>query len=291
MGFHFEPGTTIDGIPIGKILQTMTDVRLFRPITDNKVAETCLARGLIRRDPVDDAAFLLTDLGSRLRAGKVGERIPLLEANQRFETFMEDICLTLEERGHEDGHIQTAWLFGSLMRGDPTIGDVDMIIELPFRKKPDPFFSTEDDTFDLRHMPIPCQQISITCEQGKVSWDFVGEPGLHPDNMGFDDPPGLASIDTDQGRYRTGTPDEETVLETLAAVRELLENGEAVPLSLAATLRRDVVARYTGGANSPEPAAALIDIAGLWEDFGEIDDELRDAILAIAPEEACAPGF
>lgn len=130
MGFHFEPNTTIDRIPIGDILQALKNARLCRGPIKPSVAEVCEARAFLRRDPCDDRSFMLTDLGNRVRAGVVGERLPLFEANLRFEEFMEEVCASIEAYRQEktDGDVQTAWLYGSLMRKEPTVGDVDLIM-------------------------------------------------------------------------------------------------------------------------------------------------------------------
>lgn len=292
MGFHFEPNTTIDRIHIGAIIQTMKNVRDCRGQVDPRVAEVCEARGFLRRDPCDEGSFLLTDLGNHLRSAVVGERVPLAAALMRFQAFMDDVCLTYEERRVEDGEVAKAWLFGSLMRKEPTIGDIDLYIELPGRRKPEPFFSITEDSLDLRMMAIPCQEISITCEQGCVSWQLIGQPGLFPGNTSLEDPPGPVSIDTDKGRFRTGTPDEAMVMETVATVRELIANGETVPLPLAATLRRDLIARYADGANSGEAAAILLGHMGEWRNCPEGQERFRETILQIETEpDAFEPGF
>lgn len=280
MGFHFEPSTAIDRVDVRTIIQALKSVRQARDGLSPEVLELCLRRQFLEQCPASHTGFRLTKLGNRMRAGVVGDRVPLSVALGRFEEFMEGICMDYEGWGGPDGEIDTVWLFGSLMRKEPTIGDIDIAISLPAPRRLDPFFSIAEDMSELRHMAIPCQEIAIIREQGYVSWEFRGEPGLYPGATSTAEAAGPVSVDTNRGRFWSGTPEEDMVLGTLGKVRQLIGQGDPVPLPLAATLRRELIARYTEGANSDEPAAAFLNHMEDWRRCPEGRERFREAILA-----------
>lgn len=288
MGYHFDEDTTVHGHPIRNIIRCLEQVRDFSRKPDRALAAVCRELGLLREDPCDAEAFLITDAGNRVRSGKVGPRIPYREAASKLEAFMEELCGIHEDRRPADGIIDQGWLFGSLMRREPTIGDVDLCIHLPGRMKPDPFISV-GDSIDLRLMAIPCQEIRISCEAGAVGWELVGEPGPHPACTSLEDTPPTESFRTDQGTFRTGTPDEDTVVRTIETVRTLLDCGIGIPDTVLATLRRDLVARYTDDCHASEPAAALMEPLAAWIADPDMAEEFYDTLAAFTPEAEGAP--
>lgn len=268
MGFHFDNNTTIDRVHIRDIIRALKDVKEFRPITDPAARLICLNKGLVRPDPCDKNAHLLTDLGNRVRTASLGERVPLQDAKIRFDAFMLKVCRAFETDKtlpvRDADPLVEGWLFGSFMREEPTIGDIDLVLPLPDGFKPDPFISRAEDHLDLINMPIPCRPLRVSLRGGRAEWGFSGEVGYHPANTShlYDDPSEPVTLMTDKGLYRSGTPSLDDVIATLEEAAEALRSEDILPLPLAATVRRDIIARYTGGANADETPAGLIDLIG-----------------------------
>ena len=268
MGFHFDANTTVDRVPIREIIRALKDAKEFRPISDPAARLVCINKDLVRTDPYDENASLLTDLGNRVRTASFGERVPLQDAKTRFDAFMLRVCRAFETDKtlpvRDADPLVEGWLFGSFMREEPTVGDIDLVLPLPNGFRPDPFISLAEDHLDLINMPIPCRPLRVSLREGRAEWGFAGEIGYHPANTShlYEDPSEPVTLMTDKGLYRSGTPSLDDVIATLEEAAEALRSEDVLPLPLAATVRRDIIARYTGGANGDESPAHLIDLIG-----------------------------
>lgn len=268
MAFHFDNNTTIDRVHITDVIRALRDIKEFRPVSDRAALAVCVRHELVRPDPCAGDAYLLTDLGNSVGNGQIGERIPLANAKIRFDAFMNKVCRAFEADKtlpvRDADPLVVGWLFGSFIREEPTIGDIDIFISLPQGFRSDPFISVAEDHLDLTYLPIPCQAIKVILRGGRAEWEASGEIGYHPRNTVhyLHDPCEPVSLMTDEGVYRSGTPTLDEVTATLEEAAEVLRGEDILPLPLAATVRRDIIARYTDGANAEEAPAPLIDHVG-----------------------------
>ena len=104
-----SPGKTID-------LKTVFPERSDGAI----VFEECLDRGLI-----DPTITKLTETGEALALAKANPRTPLAKAQAVLNSFLDRIeALRCNPDGVQD--VDQVWLFGSLMRGADSVGDIDV---------------------------------------------------------------------------------------------------------------------------------------------------------------------
>jgi hypothetical protein len=106
------------------------------------VFEECLDRSLI--DPKNESG--LSERGEAIARGKAKHRTPRAKAQALLEDFLQRI----DKLNHDpDGvrYIEEVWLFGSMMRGEDTVGDIDMAL-LSDRR---PEYRTDHD-FRRKHL-------------------------------------------------------------------------------------------------------------------------------------------
>ena len=100
----------------------MIDLNVFPERRDGAIVfEECLDRGLIAPDR---DGFKVTDAGMAVAASKLRPRTPLVVAQRIFDDFLDRV-----ERVNSDPdsvlRVEQVWLFGSLMREEATVGDID----------------------------------------------------------------------------------------------------------------------------------------------------------------------
>lgn len=106
-----SPGNMID-------LKTVFSLRRDGAI----VLEECLDRGLI-----DPAMMKLTEAGEAIARAKAKSRTSLAKAQAVLNTFLDRIeILSHDPEGVQD--VDQVWLFGSLMRGEDSVGDIDLAV-------------------------------------------------------------------------------------------------------------------------------------------------------------------
>lgn len=86
------------------------------------VFEECLDRGLIE---VKNGSFVLTEDGEALARGKALKRTPLPKALEVLNDLL-DRAAALNSDPEGIGFIDQIWLFGSVMREAPEVGDIDL---------------------------------------------------------------------------------------------------------------------------------------------------------------------
>ena len=119
-----SPGKTID-------LKTVFPERSDGAI----VFEECLDRGLI-----DPTITKLTETGEALALAKANPRTPLAKAQAVLNSFLDRIeALRCNPDGVQD--VDQVWLFGSLMRGADSVGDIDVAVTRSRR----PHFANDHD--------------------------------------------------------------------------------------------------------------------------------------------------
>lgn len=86
------------------------------------VFEECLDRGLI--DPV---TMQLTPAGETLTRAKAQKRTPLKKAEAVLQQFL-DRAAAMNDDPDAISQVDQVWLFGSVMRREPTVGDIDLAV-------------------------------------------------------------------------------------------------------------------------------------------------------------------
>lgn len=119
-----SPGNMID-------LKTVFPLRRDGAI----VFEECLDRGLI-----DPATLKLTEAGEVIARAKAKSRTPLAKAQSVLNEFLDRIEI-LNRDSDAVQQVDQLWLFGSLMRGEETVGDIDLALTMSRR----PRFATDHD--------------------------------------------------------------------------------------------------------------------------------------------------
>jgi predicted nucleotidyltransferase len=100
----------------------MIDLKIFPQRRDGAIVfEECLDRGLIEPD---GSGFKITQAGEAIADSKLRPRTALAAAQRVFDDFLDRV-----ERVNADPdsvlQVEQVWLFGSLMREEPTVGDID----------------------------------------------------------------------------------------------------------------------------------------------------------------------
>jgi predicted nucleotidyltransferase len=88
------------------------------------VFEECLDRGLIE---VKDKAAI-SEKGETVARGKVTRRTALARAQATLDDFLQRVHI-LNHDPNAVRYVEQVWIFGSLMRGDDTVGDIDLALE------------------------------------------------------------------------------------------------------------------------------------------------------------------
>ena len=90
------------------------------------VFEECLERGLIERK-VSGRGYALSDKGLIVARGKTKPRTPLAQAQEVLDGFLRRVdALNCDPDAVR--YIDQVWLFGSVLRGQDTVGDIDLAL-------------------------------------------------------------------------------------------------------------------------------------------------------------------
>lgn len=84
--------------------------------------EECIDRNL-----VDPSSYKPNDSGEALARAKARKRSPLIEADRVLEEFLQRVE-ALNSDAEAIGRVSEIWLFGSLLRRHPDVGDIDMAV-------------------------------------------------------------------------------------------------------------------------------------------------------------------
>src|SRR5260370_7368061 len=88
------------------------------------VFEECLDRGLIELKD----GLTVCEKGESVARGKVTQRTPLAQALMVLDDFLR--CVESLNHGPDAArYVEQVWAFGSLMRGEDTVGDIDLALE------------------------------------------------------------------------------------------------------------------------------------------------------------------
>jgi hypothetical protein len=88
------------------------------------VFEECLDRGLIELQD----GFAVSEKGETVARGRVVRRTPLAQAQMILDDFLRHV----EMVNHDPDavrYVERVWVFGSLMRGEEAVGDIDLALE------------------------------------------------------------------------------------------------------------------------------------------------------------------
>jgi len=88
------------------------------------VFEECLDRGLI--EPKD--GFTVSEKGETVARGRVVRRTPLAQAQMVLDDFLRHVEM-LNQDPDAVRYVERVWVFGSLMRGEEAVGDIDVALE------------------------------------------------------------------------------------------------------------------------------------------------------------------
>jgi predicted nucleotidyltransferase len=88
------------------------------------VFEECLDRGLIELKD----GLTVSDKGETVVRGKVTRRTPLAQAQMVLDDFLQRVD-TLNHDPDAVRYVEQVWAFGSLLRGEHTVGDIDLALE------------------------------------------------------------------------------------------------------------------------------------------------------------------
>ena len=110
----------------------MIDLKTFPQRRDGAIVfEECLDRGLIAPD---GSGYRITQAGEAIADSKLRPRTALAAAKRVFDDLLDRV-----ERVNADPgsvlQVEEVWLFGSLMREEPTVGDIDAA--LVARRRPE----------------------------------------------------------------------------------------------------------------------------------------------------------
>jgi hypothetical protein len=103
----------------------LIDLRAVFPLRRDGaiVFEECLDRGLIDAETLE-----ITENGKTIARAKVQHRTPISKAQTLLGDFLRRVdALNHDPRGVH--YVEQVWLFGSLMRGGETVGDIDLALE------------------------------------------------------------------------------------------------------------------------------------------------------------------
>lgn len=146
MGISIPAGFTIAGFNIDQVKSTLKRVRLKGTLgrtlsaadfLDGDRSASILLQELLDRGDIalpadsDPTQFYveLTDAGRSLLASKTVPRTPIAEADLVLERFLERIKVFNDDPDNPE-FIEQAWLFGSVMRREETVGDIDIAVSL-----------------------------------------------------------------------------------------------------------------------------------------------------------------
>jgi hypothetical protein len=93
------------------------------------VLEECLDRGLL-----DRADLKITPAGETIAGAKVTARTPLAKAQAVLDALLERAHL-MEQDPDAITQVEEIWLFGSVLRGEVTVGDIDLAIPTSRRER------------------------------------------------------------------------------------------------------------------------------------------------------------
>lgn len=136
MGISFERGDSIAGYPVSLYKRALSSylrtndpgclINLRSVFGCRRVGavvyEECLDRGLIEQE-----TGVVTEEGMVVLRSKSAARTPLAKAQQILGDFLNRID-ALNSDPEAIRVVDQVWLFGSLMRAEPTVGDIDLAI-------------------------------------------------------------------------------------------------------------------------------------------------------------------
>ncbi len=93
------------------------------------VFEECIDRGLIDAEKLE-----ITEKGMAIARGKAKRRTTLVQAHALLNTFLERVE-SLNRDPDALTSVTQVWLFGSLLRGEETVGDIDAAFKTEWRQK------------------------------------------------------------------------------------------------------------------------------------------------------------
>ena len=131
MGFHLPDTCSIAGVPITEMVEQLgIGETIFLHDTAGPsldILERAQSGGLVTRPGAD--LFERTDTGFALTKAAFRPRVTLGEADRVFDNLLARL-----DRIEAEGHIffPEIWLYGSYMRRDPMVGDIDLCIDWGF---------------------------------------------------------------------------------------------------------------------------------------------------------------
>ncbi|MCE6958292.1 hypothetical protein LAZ40_04380 [Cereibacter sphaeroides] len=221
MALHLPPDSTFEGIPAEEV-QAFLRERMDRWRSEDpvrfdtagcldersfEILDSCEAHGLVRDEAGDSMVYRILPEGEAVSRAKLRDRVPLAEAEAVLAQLL-DRMSDLEVRSPV--RFRGLWLFGSVMRREPMVGDIDAVIDfdleggrsdpqtrafLAVEKRKEDYFGEEAmlerllcfsdhplldgvvfDDFELRFMRAPCRRLEKV--DGTWAWGPVLE--RHP---------------------------------------------------------------------------------------------------------------
>lgn len=106
---------------------------------------TALLATLVNEGYIDEEKLTPTTLGMALAQGEDRERLPLNQARELFDEFLEAVKTANAKAGARI-FIERVYVFGSFLAEAETVGDIDLLIEAPLPDDCEPEDMDELDT-------------------------------------------------------------------------------------------------------------------------------------------------
>ena len=238
MSLHLAPDTTFNGIPARDIIAFLNTIMADHGLQNFSMAgcmdpktfdclDACVDHGLIDAYP-GEICYAISEAGDAMRHAKLRDRVTLAQAREVFRDFMARMTHIENEMPIR---FYDVWLFGSFMREEDLIGDLDISILYEFTRHPSSdvvlnFIETHKavgdfgydpilrrllgidqqplldgvtfDSLDLRTISAPCRQVERSGDQ----WTLGPVLDRHPSAL-FESPMQrrVVRISCDQGLY------------------------------------------------------------------------------------------
>jgi hypothetical protein len=328
MALHLHPDCRLGSTPIPDLIPYLKDATGISPDDAGQMARgrlhaACLEHDLIRENHLGRfPAYLPTAMGCAVRSAALAPRRTAAEADRIFAGLL-DRMGDLNRNGLI--RVPSFWLYGSQMRRDRLIGDIDLVldwergpgVDIPtleshLRAARDadgrPFRGGRDEAMEafIRDRLIPeglgsfisasfddleIRMLGIPCQHWTLEAGYAPGPILphHPRADAPREAVGLTLI-TDRGPYRSRIPpDAELMADIRAAIRPWLGQGAGalVPGPVFGGVFRDV--EMLTGRDPEHPLWQAV--AGLVEQEARCQDVRLDAGLidALAAERGHEP--
>ena len=272
MGFHLPASCTISGVPsVALVEQLSIGETIFLHDASGpslEILECAQAAGLVTRPNAD--MFERTELGFALSKASFRPRVTLAEADRTFDDLLARL-----DRIEAEGHIffPEIWLYGSYMRRDPMVGDIDLCIDWGF-----PSEAVQNDVIakarrelraagsegawgsrdrilndwirqrlDLHDVPMfqhlsldsaDIRMLAAPCQlihRGQGGLQFGEILPHHPAAFGDGPPSGRLEVETSHGIFRTGRLGPDAIGEAVLATLEGAMTRNAANLRLELT--------------------------------------------------------